>query len=461
MRVNMIKKRGFIIILAIILLVCMPVSVVSATTISDTLEKFIQIFNISDGDQSKEITSIRYEEKIYMPIQDIASIFGKKIVINGNNIDIIDEKVEEEMEEPFKLKDDFLLYGFYAIKSYEQFDDFYRGKTLSNFDSLSFGWSRIEKVGKSVKLIFDGHDYYVPNGYDKTLKKVNELNIPNQLMVHVDDNTNKNDYFKEIFQNGDKIIDDIVKTVNGKNTSYKKLVFDGVTIDFENVNIEDQDQFIVFLKKLRVKLGQDKTIHVALPSIKYYSYYKHKEIMDIVDYVILMEHDFEIKNATSRYYQFSESPLSPFETIKKDIETLLEKVGPAYSNKIILQVNFSVAQWIGYKGSPFKRNPSAYNLLYNRICEELDKENTSKEELLGYHDTYQNPYLIYINDKKETNFIWYENWNSVLAKIKLANDYDLAGVSLWRIGTIPNYYGKYGKEVGFDIWYQINELINK
>ncbi len=61
--------------------------------------------------------------------------------------------------------------------------------------------------------------------------------------------------------------------------------------------------------------------------------------------------------------------------------------------------------------------------------------------------------------KNQNNFIWYENWDSVLAKIKLANDYDLAGISLWRIGTIPNYYGEFGREAGLDIWYQISDLV--
>ncbi|WP_113674845.1 glycosyl hydrolase family 18 protein [Vallitalea guaymasensis] len=456
----MIKKRGLRIILTILLVTCLiPVSISSnAKGLSGSIEEFIKTYTISteDEDKSEEIPSIEYDNKLFLPIEDIARMLGKNIITKGQTIKISDENKEED----FKLKDGFLLHGFYALNSYDQFEELRRGKTLTNFDSLSFGWSRIDQVGDGVELTFDGRDFRIPNAYDETLHKAND--IPKQLMIFADDSSNRNDYFKAIFKDMDNIISQIADTVNGKNNVYKKLAFDGVTIDFETVNKEDQDSFITFLKKLRIKLGKDKTIYVAIPSVKYYSYYKYKEILEIVDYVILMEHDFDMKVRQSTYSDIIKSPVSPIALIEQDIKTLVEKVGDKYKDKIILQISFGSSQWISNKDNTYRRVMSSpsYNLIYDRICKELDNK-VKKEDLLFYNKLYDNPYLIYINDKKEKNHIWYENWDSVFAKIKLASDYNLGGISLWRLGTVPNYYSKYGKEAGFDIWYRISNLFDK
>ncbi|GMQ57004.1 hypothetical protein AN1V17_13980 [Vallitalea sediminicola] len=449
-------KRGLKVILTIVLITCMlPVSISNAKGLSGSIEDFIETYTITNEDINEEIPSIEYGDKVFIPIQDVARLLGREIVTKDKTIKVVDK-----IQEDFKLKDEFILHGFYALNSYNQFDELRRGKTLSNFDSLSFGWSRIDQVDNGVKLIFDGRDFRVPDAYDETLHKINE--IPKQLMVFADDNSNRNDYFKAVFKDMDRILNQIADTVNGKNSLYKKLSFDGVTIDFETVNKEDQDSFIVFLKKLRTKIGKDKKIYVALPSVKYYSYYKYKEILEIVDYVILMEHDFDLKVKQTNYNNITKSPLSPIKLIEQDIKTLVQKVGEDYRDKILLQISFGSSQWISNKDNSFRRvtPPPSYSLIYNRICTELDNK-VSEEDLLFYNKSYENPYLIYVNNKKEKNYIWYENWDSVFAKIKLASDYNLGGISLWRLGTVPNYYSKYGKEAGFDIWFRLSNLFDK
>jgi spore germination protein YaaH len=454
----MIRKRIIKIVLVSLLVICfIPTSISNAKTLTQSIDELMRVFTIKTDKKISEVTSIEYKDKIYLSTEDISKVFDKKVVKDNNTINIIDDKVQEEN---IKIKNNFLLNGFYAYGSSDQFEEFSRSKTLSNFNVLSFGWSRIDKVGKKVELVFDKSEYRVPNGYDKTLKITEETSISSQLMVFVNDNNNRNDYFKDIFKDMDRITTDIANAVNGKNKEYTYLRFNGVTLDFENVNVEDQDQFIFFLKKLRVKLGKDKKIYVTLPSVKYYGYYKYKEIFNVVDYVILMEHDFDLKKTKSIYSDLSKSPLSPINAIKKDIETLINKVGDDNKNKILLQICFGTSQWIGDKDSFMTKYTPQYYKVYNRICYELDKK-IPKEKLLYYNDLYKNPYLIYINDKKETNYIWYENWKSVLAKIKLANDYDLGGISLWKIGSIPNYYGKYGKVAGFDIWIKLCELLGR
>lgn len=454
------KKKVLTRIVGIIILASLSMgAIVRAAPISEVLEEWIKSLTLVYGDKQEEVKSITYQDQTYVPIEDAATLLDKTLSKKEDKLEISDQT-----KVPFKLREDFVLHGFYAIASYDQFSEFYRGKTLNNFDAISFGWSRIDKTKEGVELVFNGRDFWVPNGYDKTLEKVNDSQVSKSLMVFADDNSNRNDYFKDIFKHTDKIVSDIVKAVHGKHASYAKLSFDGVTIDFENVNREDQVAYVLFLKKLREALGEEKTIQVAVPSVKYFGYHHYKDILDIVDYMILMEHDFDTKARTSLYAQLTKSPPSPIQVIKQDIETLIDKVGESYRDKIILQISFGVTQWVGQREGTYTRITSSptYGRVYDRMYHELMKTEEQKKDIqdvIHYNKAYENPYLTYVNDKNQDNYIWYENWDSVLAKIKLAHDYDLAGISLWRIGTIPNYYGPFGQEAGFDIWYQMSNLI--
>ncbi|GKX32286.1 hypothetical protein SH1V18_47660 [Vallitalea longa] len=449
----MIFKRGYKLLVCILLVSSLiPTSISNAkTTFAQTSDDYIETYTVTNEKTSKDIDGINYNSDIYMPISKMADILGKDILVEDKNIKITPRDNDEKLQ----LKEDFVLHGFYALSSLNQFNDMYNSGTLSNFDSLSFGWSRIDQVGDGVELVFDGADYKIPDSYEKPLNKMG--NMPRQLMIYVNDNGNRNDYFKAIFNDMDSIIDDIVSIVNGTNISYKDLSFDGVTIDFENVNGEDQDDFVKFLKSLKDRLGK-KTVYVALPSYKYHVSYKFKEILDVVDYAILMEHDYDMKVKSSTFNNIITDPLTPIDEIEKDIKDLIQIVGDNNKRKLLLQINFGSAQWID-QGENYAKFTPSYDKIYNRICKELAK-NVKIEDLLYYSDNYQNPYLIYTNTNNQKNFMWYENWISVLAKIKLANNYNMGGISLWRLGTMPNYYSKIGKEAGFDVWYQLSNLFN-
>ena len=55
------------------------------------------------------------------------------------------------------------------------------------------------------------------------------------------------------------------------------------------------------------------------------------------------------------------------------------------------------------------------------------------------------------------HIIWYEDAISINAKIELAKMFGVIGVSLWRLGNIPDYQEA---EVGnsyLDVWQTINE----
>lgn len=58
---------------------------------------------------------------------------------------------------------------------------------------------------------------------------------------------------------------------------------------------------------------------------------------------------------------------------------------------------------------------------------------------MGWSDTYRNPYLRYTTESGQHIFLWYEDQRSVAEKVALAKLFGITSVSVWRLGTIPNY----------------------
>jgi spore germination protein YaaH len=76
---------------------------------------------------------------------------------------------------------------------------------------------------------------------------------------------------------------------------------------------------------------------------------------------------------------------------------------------------------------------------------------------LNYSEYSQNPYAVFFNNEDVTNnVIWYENQRSIAEKIKLAKLFGIKGLSLWRLGNIPEQSDTPEVQIELDIW---NEII--
>lgn len=70
----------------------------------------------------------------------------------------------------------------------------------------------------------------------------------------------------------------------------------------------------------------------------------------------------------------------------------------------------------------------------------------------NYSKALESPYITFYNSVDEThNVLWYEDSRSVNAKIRLANLFGISGISLWRLGNIPDY----SEHIHLDVWTQI------
>ena len=58
---------------------------------------------------------------------------------------------------------------------------------------------------------------------------------------------------------------------------------------------------------------------------------------------------------------------------------------------------------------------------------------------MNYSTQYDNPYLTFTNESGIENVLWYEDERSIAAKLGLAKMFGVNGVSVWRLGLIPDY----------------------
>jgi spore germination protein YaaH len=69
----------------------------------------------------------------------------------------------------------------------------------------------------------------------------------------------------------------------------------------------------------------------------------------------------------------------------------------------------------------------------------------------------KNPYVIFNDESGNRNIVWYENQRSIAEKIQLAKMFGIRGLSLWRLGNIPDYGEASDAQFQLNIW---EEVIN-
>ena len=105
-------------------------------------------------------------------------------------------------------------------------------------------------------------------------------------------------------------------------------------------------------------------------------------------------------------------------------------------------------QWKLIDGKVINRYPyrPTYEQIYNRFLTGVS---------LNYSSISQNPYAVFTSEDGARNVLWYENQQSVAEKIRLAKLFGIKGLSIWRLGNIPDYPDT--PETGFklNIWEEI------
>jgi spore germination protein YaaH len=350
-----------------------------------------------------------------------------------------------------KYRDDIdWIHGFYAFSSYSQ------RELTKDMDAVSLGWSRLSYdplTGVYLNTTSeDKNEWHIPIAYETIISYLREnstkthLNVFMNTSLHItmEDGSIKN--ICEVVLLDDERRQQAVNVIKNELTKeYSKLgynPYNGVTIDFEGMKGNElKEGFTIFLKELAQELKSlDKslyvTVHPKLEGGVYFDAYDYRAIGEIADKVILMAHDYNVTRMPenllgSQYYR--NTALTPFASIYYALKAIAdENTGVSDTSKIALAVSFSSVGWQleDSKVASVNSVRPAPSTIYSRLKGGAE---------MGYSEVYRNPYITYTTEDGTEIFLWYEDERSVNDKLQLAKLFGISGVSLWRIGNIPDY----------------------
>lgn len=226
--------------------------------------------------------------------------------------------------------------------------------------------------------------------------------------------------------NMNKIVKDIVKVVKDYN-------LDGVNIDLENLTEADRTSYISIAKLFRNQLPSDKSLVVSVAANPYdyktgwHGSYDYEELAKYADYLMVMAYD-------EHYEGGEDGPVASIGFVEKSIKYAIGKVD---KSKIVLGIPLYGRYWKQndkYGGWAISiRNMEEIIKKYNGTAS-FDETSKSPKYTLTLGSVDEKPTIYNRTLTQGTYNFWYENEESIKAKLELVNQYDIKGAGTWRLG---------------------------
>lgn len=243
-------------------------------------------------------------------------------------------------------------------------------------------------------------------------------------------------------QLGRKALENSESLSNQIATVIDDFGLDGINIDLENLTHEDKEDYTKFIKMLREKLPEGKEVSIAVAAnpkgLKngWHGSYDYTELARYVDYLMIMAYD-------ESYYGSQPGPISSFDFVEKSLQYALERVAP---EKIVLGIPFYGRYWNlnedkGGRGIHL----TDLDVLINAYDAEIIYLEGSKSPMAVFEIKEDDDYSVY--GRKLTSgvyYVWFENEESIKAKLELVNKYNLKGTGSWSLGQeLPSTWSYY------------------
>ena len=234
-------------------------------------------------------------------------------------------------------------------------------------------------------------------------------------------------------ESGRKALENYEKTASTLAKAVKDNGLDGVNIDVENLTELDRENYINLVKVLRAKMPSDKLLVVSVAANPYgidYGWqgsYDYKEMAKYADYLMIMAYD--------EHYEGGENgPVASIDFVEKSIKYALTRVE---KEKIVLGIPLYGRYWNestnagGYGVSLTKIE----NILKKYVSEIVyDKASESVKATVTIKSTDE---ALNLNGKSLNTgkyIFWYENKESIDAKLDMIEKYNIKGVGMWKVG---------------------------
>lgn len=200
-----------------------------------------------------------------------------------------------------------------------------------------------------------------------------------------------------------------------------KYNLDGINIDFENVRLENGEDFVQFIRELGI-MCRNNGIVLSIdnyPPADYSQYYNRTEQAAVADYVITMAYD--------EYYAGSEEagPVSSLGYVKDSVKNTIEQV-PA--EQTIIALPFYSRIWTETTSNgEVQLTSEACSMRYASQLASSSGTSVVWDEEAGLN------YIEY-RENNSLRKMWIENRKSLDLKMKAVADGGAAGMAFWKLG---------------------------
>ncbi|HRW11512.1 MAG TPA: glycosyl hydrolase family 18 protein [Syntrophomonas sp.] len=327
-----------------------------------------------------------YQNRTYIPLRFLAEQLSARVEWNAS---------AREVSVHFATQKDRVFAYYY----YHSFDEFKHN--AESITDVALRWFETNAEGD---LFYEYQD-----DYEQILQFAREKSIKTHASVVFMDKDGLHALLSDSVKRK-YLIAQLLEEVKRNN-------YDGVNIDFEFLGQADRDSFVQFLRDLKQGLGRDKELSVALFACtkpqSWLAGYDYAAIGGIADQVVVMAYDYHYKTSPA-------GPVAPLWWVE-DVVSYLKTIIPA--EKLLLGLPTYGYDWgEGIDGTTITA-AKLYSLQGKyKLTESFDKASMS-------------PSYSYIDNNGVRHQIWLENKASLQAKLQVAQEYKLAGVSFWRIGN--------------------------
>jgi spore germination protein YaaH len=211
----------------------------------------------------------------------------------------------------------------------------------------------------------------------------------------------------------DKIIEEV-----------EKYDFDGIDLDYEMVNGSYRENYLNFIKKLSEELDErDKVLSVTVFAKWDDADYKdHQETRGVQDYSEIAKYADEVRIMAYDYTLQSSQipgPIAPIDWIRNVLDYTAERIP---EEKIWLGVHLYGYQWSSDRTIAF-----TYTTALSAIVNDPDIEYVYKEDLAETYSAFN-------CGEGYTCKAYFQSPEGVTARRTLAEEYEIAGISYWRLG---------------------------
>lgn len=389
----------------------------------NVINEFLGDFNFNNlylaygGDFPDALCGSAAAAKDFAPIVLVSKSYTRAQSLIRSKIDSISSL--KILGGTFAISDALVQSILYPSKTVLGYTTYYYIGDSSSYNSIINHSQAIDSIATDTYIMDSIGNIKGSVPYNQ-VSYANDNKIKTYAMVSNSFNADTAKGVLENSKNRQKLINNILQSL--KSNNYK-----GVNIDIENVYYYDRSYFTTFMRELYNTLNpQGFEVTIALPAKtsdsmwqSWIGAYDYAEIAKVSDKIVLMTYD-------EHWSGGEPGAIASIGWVQNVINYAITVIP---RDKILLGLAAYAYDWTsnGAKAKSYGIS-QAYNMA------------SQKGAQVKWDSAAKSPYFNYTDSSGIYHTVYFENSTSISYKLDIVNNYDLGGVSIWRLGLENSDY---------------------